>query len=76
MGDSVSIGKFVMAGAAMVAFVAVVPATAAAAPTVSVAEAGTGSADGTSGSGTLLLLIEELFKPCPFSSTVCPATDN
>ncbi|MEU4319994.1 hypothetical protein ACFV24_03705 [Nocardia fluminea] len=76
MGDSVSIGKFVMAGAAMVAFGAVVPATAAAAPTVSVAEAGTGSADGTSGSGTLLLLIEELFKPCPFSSTVCPATDN
>lgn len=71
-----SIGKLVMAGAAMVALGAVVPATAAAAPTVPVAETGTGSADASSGSGTLMMLIEELFEPCPFSSTVCPATDN
>lgn len=64
-----------MAGMAIAALGVVAPATAVAAPTAApVAE--TGSADATSGSGTLVMLIEELFKPCPFSSTVCPATDN
>ncbi|MFD4352147.1 hypothetical protein ACFWPX_06290 [Nocardia sp. NPDC058518] len=71
-----SIGKFVMAGAAILALGAVAPATAAAAPTVAVEVADSGSADATSGSALLTALIREMFKPCPFSSTVCPATGN
>ncbi|MFD9545989.1 hypothetical protein ACFWBG_01300 [Nocardia salmonicida] len=70
-----SIGKFVMAGVAMVALGAVAPATAVGAPTVAAEVADSGSADATSGSAVLTTLIRELFKPCPFSSTVCPA-DN
>lgn len=71
-----SIGKFVMAGMAIVAMGAMAPATAVAAPTAAAPVAETGSADASSGSGMIVMLIEELFKPCPFSSTVCPATDN
>ncbi|MFD3702694.1 hypothetical protein ACFWUP_06060 [Nocardia sp. NPDC058658] len=71
-----SIGKIVMAGMTVVALGALAPATAMAAPTVTAPVADSGSADATSGSATLAMFIEELFKPCPFSSTVCPATDN
>ncbi|MFD4456601.1 hypothetical protein [Nocardia sp. NPDC058480] len=71
-----SIRKFVMAGMAIAALGAMAPATAMAAPTAAAPVAETGSADATSGSGVLVMLIEEFFKPCPFSSTVCPTTDN
>lgn len=70
-----AIRKSVGTGVAIMALGVLVPgatATAAPSPAAHVAEAGTGSADPMSGSGTLLLLIEELFSPCPFSSTVCP----
>ncbi|WP_410870449.1 hypothetical protein [Nocardia sp. A7] len=69
-----SIGKFIMAGVAIVALGSATPAYAAAAPTAAAQVAESGSADVTTGSSVLVMLIEEFFKPCPFSSAVCPVT--